>query len=175
MPSHQVHEHLDELLLGQRYAWVHKWMDAPWKYYGRDHRRVRHDFPETPLTIYSVSGGNDKAMVAAALHIMLDEGKFSPPLIELLYRVCDKGGIAETILLMDYLRRSERRTQQRPYKGLNMPAIAVKVAGAVSKGPKVHGGKTVAERAAERHEAARSSIAALRALIAAKGAPKIAA
>lgn len=55
------------------------------------------------------------------------------------------------------------------YKGVSMPAVAVKVAAAVTKGAGVHGGVTPAERRRAAHEAATASIAALRALIAAKG------
>jgi len=56
------------------------------------------------------------------------------------------------------------------YKGKNMPAVAVEVAKKVSKGPGVHGGVTPSERRRLQHEAASSSIAALRALIEAKAA-----
>lgn len=56
------------------------------------------------------------------------------------------------------------------YKGIAMPAVAVKVAIGVSKGAGVHGGKTPAVRRAERHEAARASIAALEALLTMKAA-----
>lgn len=56
------------------------------------------------------------------------------------------------------------------YKGVMMPAPAVKVAVTVPKGAKVHGGKTLEERRRERHEAAAASIEALRALITAKAA-----
>lgn len=55
------------------------------------------------------------------------------------------------------------------YKGVSMPSVAVKVAMAVSKGAGVHGGVTPAERRKAAHDAASASIAALRALIAAKG------
>lgn len=54
------------------------------------------------------------------------------------------------------------------YKGKNMPAIAVEVAKAVSKGAGVHGGLKPSERRRLQHEAASSSIAALKALIEAK-------
>lgn len=56
-----------------------------------------------------------------------------------------------------------------PYKGVSMPAVAVKVAGAVPKGVGVHGGMSRADRARARHEAAGASISALQSLIAAKG------
>lgn len=87
MPSRQVHEHLDELLLGKKYTWVHKWMDASWKTLGRKHRQVRHNFPGTPPTVYLMSGGDKGAAAAAALHIMLDEGRLSPDFVEMLHKV----------------------------------------------------------------------------------------
>jgi len=51
------------------------------------------------------------------------------------------------------------------YKGVNMPAVAVKVAIAVPKGEKAHGGKSEDERRNERHAAASASIASLKTLI----------
>ena len=56
-----------------------------------------------------------------------------------------------------------------PYKGVMMPAVAVKVAETVPKGAKVHGGLTREERARLRHEAASASIATLKSLLAQKG------
>ena len=55
------------------------------------------------------------------------------------------------------------------YKGVSMPAVAVKVAAGVAKGAKIHGGKTLRERAEERHALAGARIAALEALISARG------
>lgn len=52
-----------------------------------------------------------------------------------------------------------------PYKGFNMPAVAVKVATAVPKGEGVHGGKSRETRRTEAHEASRASLDALRASI----------
>lgn len=56
------------------------------------------------------------------------------------------------------------------YKGVSMPAVAVKVATTVAKGATVHGGLSKDERARRQHEAASTSIAGLRSLLAAKGA-----
>jgi len=56
-----------------------------------------------------------------------------------------------------------------PYKGVSMPIVAVEVAKAVPKGRKVHGGLTREERSRIAHEAASARIAALRALLEAKG------
>lgn len=52
-----------------------------------------------------------------------------------------------------------------PYKGVSMPAVAVKVAIAVPKGEGVHGGKKESVRREERHTAARASLDSLRASI----------
>jgi len=57
-----------------------------------------------------------------------------------------------------------------PYKGVNMPGVAVKVAATVPKGVKAHGGLSREERATRAHEASASSIAGLRSILAAKGA-----
>jgi len=55
------------------------------------------------------------------------------------------------------------------YKGLNLPIGAVIVAEAVPKGAKVHGGRTRAERAEERHLMADVMISYLESLIRARG------
>ena len=56
-------------------------------------------------------------------------------------------------------------TGKTQYKGVSMPSVAVKVATAVPKGEKAHGGKSKDERRNERHAAAGASIAALKASI----------
>lgn len=56
-----------------------------------------------------------------------------------------------------------------PYKGVNMPVVAVEVAKAVPKGASVHGGLSRADRARRAHEAASASIASLESILAAKG------
>ena len=55
------------------------------------------------------------------------------------------------------------------YKGKNLPIGAFIVAQAVPKGAGVHGGKTRAERAEERHAAAAATLAYLESLIREKG------
>jgi hypothetical protein len=87
MPSRKIHEHLDMLLFGKRYSWLHRWMDEPWKRLGREHRRMRHDPWWTPLEALIMSGGDWKAFLSSAYHILLDKGSVSPQLIELLYRL----------------------------------------------------------------------------------------
>jgi hypothetical protein len=57
-----------------------------------------------------------------------------------------------------------------PYKGVSMPAVAVKVAGAVPKGASVHGGLSRSDRASRAHSAAGASIAGLESLLTQKGA-----
>jgi len=56
-------------------------------------------------------------------------------------------------------------TGKIPYKGVSMPAVAVKVATAVPKGEGVHGGRTKEERRRLAHEGARASLDALKALV----------
>lgn len=62
-----------------------------------------------------------------------------------------------------------------PYKGVSMPAVAVKVAMAVPKGPGVHGGLSPSARATRAHNAAAASIASLESILAAKGVAPVAA
>ncbi|MEM3722533.1 MAG: hypothetical protein QXF53_02545 [Candidatus Bathyarchaeia archaeon] len=70
------------LLFGRRYSWLHKWIDEPWKTLGKKHRRIRHDYVQTPFEAFIISGGDVKALMAAYGHIMLDNGLLNPELIE---------------------------------------------------------------------------------------------
>jgi hypothetical protein len=62
-------------------------MDEPWKRLGKKHRRMRHDPWWTPIEALILSGGDWKAYMSAAYHIMLDKGALSPAQVELLYRL----------------------------------------------------------------------------------------
>jgi hypothetical protein len=62
-------------------------MDEPYKRLGRKHRQKRHDPWRTPLEAFLMSGGDWKAFISAAYHIMLDEGALNPIVIEALYAV----------------------------------------------------------------------------------------
>jgi len=91
MPSRKVHEQLDMLLFGKRYSWIHRWMDEPWKRLGKEHRRMRHDPWHTPIQAFIMSGGDWRAYISAAYHIMLDKGALNLAIIELLYRIKREG------------------------------------------------------------------------------------
>jgi len=91
MPRRKIHEQLDMLLFGKRYSWLHRWMDEPWKRLGKEHRRLRHDPWLTPIQALILSGGDWKAYISAAYHIMLDKGALSPAQIEILYRLKSAG------------------------------------------------------------------------------------
>ncbi|MEM3714051.1 MAG: hypothetical protein QXF82_03790 [Nitrososphaeria archaeon] len=85
MPSRRIHEHLDMLLFGKRYGWLHRWMDEPWKTLGKKHRQLRHDPQKTPIQAFIFSGGDWKAYASALYHIMLDKLSINPASVELLY------------------------------------------------------------------------------------------
>jgi hypothetical protein len=78
--------------------------------------------------------------------------------------------IKACIALGDAAIAARGTTGKIPYKGVSMPAVAVKVATAVPKGPGVHGGMTPADRKRTRQAAADASMASLRTLLTAKGA-----
>jgi glutamine amidotransferase-like uncharacterized protein len=65
-------------------------MDEPWKRLGKEHRRLRHDPWLTPIQALIFSGGDWKAYVSAAYHIMLDKGALNIAQVELLYRLKQK-------------------------------------------------------------------------------------
>ena len=74
--------------------------------------------------------------------------------------------------LKQCIRLAEAATEQYgtkgklPYKGFNMPAVAVKIASKISGSV---GGMTRADRSRARHEATSASISSLKALLAEKG------
>lgn len=72
MPSNKVHSLISEILFGESGKEVHKWMDMPVKYFGRHHRKYRHD----PLTL-AVLFIKDKTQGTSnfkhgAVHILTD-------------------------------------------------------------------------------------------------------
>ncbi|MEM3629144.1 MAG: hypothetical protein QXQ94_09780 [Candidatus Bathyarchaeia archaeon] len=85
MPSRRIHEHLDMLLFGKRYSWLHRWMDEPWRSRGKKHRQLRHDPQKTPMQAFVLSSGDWKAYISALCHIMLDKLSINPAAVELLY------------------------------------------------------------------------------------------
>ena len=72
MPGPRVHGYVDRKLFGKAYWKVHFRMDLPWRWLGRNHRVLFHDFP-TAVAIAREYYPNDyNAQRAALLHIHLD-------------------------------------------------------------------------------------------------------
>jgi hypothetical protein len=62
---------VSQLLLGDKFSWVHHYMDGPAKSLGPAHRRLRHD-DETALSLW-LRSGDSRAYLAARLHIYMDQ------------------------------------------------------------------------------------------------------
>jgi hypothetical protein len=73
MPSRQVHEMIDLLILGKKYPKVHKTLDLPHKWLGSRHRVLFHDEVTAMLIGYMISG--NEGMLSALLHVWLDRVK----------------------------------------------------------------------------------------------------
>lgn len=69
MPSHDIHELIDEIFLGKRHPEVHKIMDLPALFVKKHHRRYFHD----PLSILILFGNDAEKLSSAVLHILMDE------------------------------------------------------------------------------------------------------
>ncbi len=70
MPSGAVHRFFDKLLFGEDGDDIHKWMDAPAKWLGPNHRKVRHDL-DTLFALYLLNG--DRGVEHGLSHILIDE------------------------------------------------------------------------------------------------------
>ena len=69
MPSHKTHKFVDRVFLGTEHPEVHTYIDAPYRIYGFQHRRLRHD-NQTSLLIGAMFGA--EAMVSSELHQLAD-------------------------------------------------------------------------------------------------------
>lgn len=71
MPSHELHEIIDLIVLGRKYSQVHDFIDQMQPYMQSNHRLYYHDM-QTVNMITRVTG-DIMAGEAAYLHIILDE------------------------------------------------------------------------------------------------------
>jgi len=69
MPSHEIHELIDEIFLGKRHPEVHKIMDLPAIFLGKKHRKYFHD----PVSVLILFGRDEEKLKSALLHILMDD------------------------------------------------------------------------------------------------------
>ena len=72
MPTRKDHRNLSKIILGESGNDIHKFMDAPVKRLGRNHRNERHDL-NTVASFYATKGA--KAAQHALLHIISDNSE----------------------------------------------------------------------------------------------------
>ncbi len=72
MPTRKMHRNVSQLLLGESGDDIHKFMDAPVKRLGRNHRNERHDL-QTVSFLFATEG--KKAAQHALGHILLDKSE----------------------------------------------------------------------------------------------------
>jgi hypothetical protein len=73
LPKFVVHAYVSRLFFGKSYWKVHREMDRPFKYLGRRHRILFHDFSSAYAIASELYPGDFNAVQAAWLHIHLDE------------------------------------------------------------------------------------------------------
>ena len=69
MPSHPTHRFVAKLVLDEELNEINKYIDKPYRYYGFQHRKVRHD-KNTSILLGALFGS--KALVASELHQLAD-------------------------------------------------------------------------------------------------------
>jgi uncharacterized metal-binding protein len=68
-PSHKTHKLLEKLVLNEEFGDLDWFIDKPYRYYGFQHRKVRHD-KNTSILLGALFGS--KALVASELHQLAD-------------------------------------------------------------------------------------------------------
>jgi hypothetical protein len=72
LPSHKIHCFVDRKLFGKSYWRLHRQIDMPYLFLGREHRVLFHD-PVTAVAIArKLYPGDPRAEEAALVHIQLD-------------------------------------------------------------------------------------------------------
>ena len=69
MPSHSTHRYVSKLVTGEEHKEIDRFIDKPYRYYGPQHRKVRHD-KDTSLILGVLFGS--KALVASEIHQLAD-------------------------------------------------------------------------------------------------------
>ena len=72
MPEHFLHRFVDKVLFGRAYTRVHKGMDMPWLFLGRNHRVLFHDPLICTVIAQHEYPGDNQAILSAYVHIALD-------------------------------------------------------------------------------------------------------
>jgi hypothetical protein len=73
LPDLLVHEFIDWVLFGKVYRKVHRKMDEPFKYLGRSHRVLFHDYASAYFIAKKFYPDDPNAVLAAYYHIYYDE------------------------------------------------------------------------------------------------------
>lgn len=125
MPGWKVHNFTDKILLGKSYPKVHRRIDKPYKYFGRDHRILFHDLP-TAIGIAKDSYPDDpKAVGSAYFHLLYDE-------------ICSKDpeykkNLENLVILSRKKRKPGKTKTTRPFPELSTLIEDMRKAGEVRK------------------------------------------
>jgi len=71
MSDHETHRRFSRLF-GLDSSKVDKYIDRPYKFLGRKHRKLRHD---VATIVYLGLKDGEEAMISAYLHVLLDEDR----------------------------------------------------------------------------------------------------
>jgi hypothetical protein len=102
MPGWGVHAYADRVCFGKSYYKIHREIDWPYKFLGKDHRKFFHDPLSAPIIAEKCYPGDPNAVEAAYLHILLDQLCSNNP----EYRK-----LLEKLVLLD--KRSRRRKEKK--------------------------------------------------------------
>jgi len=86
MPTRELHNFLNRLVLDESFDEVNEWIDEPYRVLGPGHRALRHDLRRTPRRVF-LRTGKTGAAFASILHIELDRCKALEEAVSALYAV----------------------------------------------------------------------------------------
>jgi hypothetical protein len=105
LPGWDVHAYADRVNFGKSYYKLHKEMDWPYKFFGKDHREFFHDPLSALIIAERCYPGDPNAVEAAYFHILLDQQCSDDP---------EYKKLLEKFALLDKRRRRRKEKKTGP-------------------------------------------------------------
>ena len=112
MPSHKIHCYVDRVLFGKSYWRLHRQIDMPFLFLGKNHRVLFHDVFSAVAIAQSLYPGDPRAKESALVHVQIDLICSSNPLFKMQL---------EYFAEQDAKKRSSRKKKAKPRKTTALP------------------------------------------------------